>query len=117
MGFIRLYFTMFRFKQFSIKQERSAMKVGTDGVLLGAWCNVDDARRVLDIGTGTGLLSLMVSQRNPDVTVDAVEIDPEAADEARENVCASKFRDAIKVFNISIQDFTRYKTNPQQTKY
>ena len=99
MGFIRLYFTMFRFKQFSVKQERSAMKVGTDGVLLGAWCNVDDARRVLDIGTGTGLLSLMVSQRNPDVTVDAVEIDPEAADEARENVCASKFRDAIKVFN------------------
>ena len=51
----------FRFKQFSIKQERSAMKVGTDGVLLGAWCNVDDARHVLDIGTGTGLLSLMVS--------------------------------------------------------
>ena len=116
MGFIRLYFTMFRFKQFSIKQERSAMKVGTDGVLLGAWCNVDDARRVLDIGTGTGLLSLMVSQRNPDVTVDAVEIDPEAADEARENVCASKFRDAIKVFNMSIQDFTRDKINPQQTK-
>ena len=117
MGFIRLYFTMFRFKQFSIKQERSAMKVGTDGVLLGAWCNVDDARRVLDIGTGTGLLSLMVSQRNPDVTVDAVEIDPEAADEARENVCASKFRDAIKVFNMSIQDFTRDKIYPQQTKY
>ena len=46
----------FRFKQFSVKQERSAMKVGTDGVLLGAWCNVDDARRVLDIGTGTCLL-------------------------------------------------------------
>ena len=65
MGFIRLYFTMFRFKQFSVNQERSAMKVGTDGVLLGAWCNVDDARRVLDIGTGTGLLCLWYPSATP----------------------------------------------------
>ncbi|HKL72092.1 MAG TPA: hypothetical protein VJ855_05495, partial [Marinilabiliaceae bacterium] len=55
----------FKFKQFTILQDQCAMKVGTDGVLLGAWTNVDNCHQILDIGTGTGLIALMLSQRNP----------------------------------------------------
>ncbi|MBP9032219.1 MAG: methyltransferase, partial [Dysgonomonadaceae bacterium] len=59
----------FRFKQFVVHQDRCAMKVGTDGVLLGAWTNVEHAHRILDIGTGTGLISLMLAQRNADASI------------------------------------------------
>jgi len=76
---------MFHFKQFSILQENSAMKVGTDGVLLGAWTPIEDVCRVLDIGAGTGLITLMLAQRNPSVLVDAVEVDLEAFKEAKFN--------------------------------
>lgn len=85
------------------------MKVGTDGVLLGAWCSVENANKVLDIGTGTGLLSLMIAQRNDNVQIDAVEIDAEAADEAASNVANSKFKNMIKVFNSSIQHFVEQR--------
>lgn len=68
----------FQFKQFTIRQERCAMKVGTDGVLLGAWTAVTHARRLLDIGTGTGLIAIMAAQRNPELIIDAIEIDPAA---------------------------------------
>ena len=68
------------------------MKVGTDGVLLGAWANVAGSVSVLDIGTGTGLLSLMVAQRS-DAMITAVEIDEAAAAQASENVSASIFKD------------------------
>lgn len=61
---IRMGNSFFQFKQFRVYQDRCAMKVGTDGVLLGAWCNVSSARRVLDVGTGTGLIALMVAQRS-----------------------------------------------------
>ena len=64
----------------------AAMKVGTDGVLLGAWCNVENACHVLDVGTGTGLIALMVAQRNGGALIDAVEIDPLASREAAHNV-------------------------------
>ena len=67
----------FQFKQFSIFQDQTAMKVGTDGVLLGAWVNLF-GQNVLDIGTGTGLISLMMAQRFPEVNIDALEIDSDA---------------------------------------
>ena len=56
---------MFRFKQFTVRQDRTAMKVGTDGVLLGAWAEVEEAQNILDIGTGTGLIALMAAQKAP----------------------------------------------------
>ncbi|MCF0198103.1 MAG: methyltransferase [Bacteroidaceae bacterium] len=87
----------FRFKQFIILQDRCAMKVGTDGVLLGAWADVASARKILDIGTGTGLVALMVAQRASSAHVTALEISQEAAEQARENADSSVFRDRIDV--------------------
>ena len=89
--------SFFQFKQFRVYQDRCAMKVGTDGVLLGAWCNVSSARRVLDVGTGTGLIALMVAQRSSRSLVDAVEIDEDAARQASENVALSEWKDRITV--------------------
>ena len=76
---------VFRFKQFSVVNDRTAMKVGTDGVLLGAWCPVEDAHRVLDVGTGCGVIALMCAQRNPSALINAIEIDHDAAQEATLN--------------------------------
>ncbi|TKG94723.1 methyltransferase domain-containing protein [Puteibacter caeruleilacunae] len=94
----------FSFKQFSIVQEKSAMKVGIDSVLFGAWINVNNANRILDIGTGTGLLSLMLAQRS-DAIIDAVEIDEGAASEASVNVAASPWSEQIEVYQT---DFVQY---------
>ena len=77
------------------------MKVGTDGVLLGAWAN--GGSRILDIGTGTGLIALMMAQRFADATIDAVEIDAEAAAQARENVAATAYADRISIAETAIQ--------------
>ena len=73
----------FQFKQFTIRQEKCAMKVGTDGVLLGSWADLTHAQRLLDIGTGTGLIAIMTAQRNPELIIDAIEIDPLAFEQAR----------------------------------
>ncbi|GAB3745581.1 tRNA1(Val) (adenine(37)-N6)-methyltransferase [Spirosoma pomorum] len=98
---------MFRFKQFTIQQDRTAMKVCTDACVLGAWSGLADIPnvRILDIGTGTGLLALMAAQRNATALIDAVEIDPVAAGQATENVAASPFADRVTVSNARIQDF------------
>ena len=93
----------FRFKQFEIEQDRCAMKVGTDGVLLGAWAQ--GGRRILDIGSGTGLISLMMAQRFPEAEVVGIDMDVDACGQARENVMASPFRDRVEIVCCRLQDF------------
>lgn len=97
----------FRFKQFTINQSGSAMKVGTDGVLLGAWARIPEGcSEVLDIGTGTGLLSLMLAQKFTDSNLMAVEIDQDSVIQANENFQNSKWKDRISLREISFQDFS-----------
>ena len=95
----------FTFRQFAIRQDKTAMKAGTDGVLLGAWCDVDNASTILDIGTGTGLIALMCAQRASDATITAIEIDQDAYKQAVENVNESRFRDRITVINEDFRDY------------
>lgn len=96
----------FSFKQFTINQDRTAMKVGTDGVLLGAWCRMPQAEcHILDIGTGTGLLALMTAQRNHLAHIDGIEIDAEAASEATNNCAASPFADRITIIHTPLQQY------------
>nr|WP_319510741.1 methyltransferase [uncultured Draconibacterium sp.] len=94
----------FQFKQFRINQERSAMKVGIDGILLGAWADVRDCKSILDIGTGTGLIALMLAQRSQ-AQITAIEIEKNAAKEAIENAAASPWKNRVEVTNVSIQKF------------
>ena len=84
----------FRFKRFCIRHDRCAMKVGTDGVLLGAW-GCEEGRRILDIGTGTGLIALMAAQRNPEALVLGIDIDEAAVRQAQENVAESPFAERV----------------------
>lgn len=93
----------FRFKQFEIRQDRCAMKVGTDGVLLGAWAS--GGRHVLDIGSGTGLISLMMAQRFPDAEVVGIDMDEAACEQARENVAASPFAQRVSIEHCRLQDY------------
>lgn len=87
------------------------MKVGTDGNLLGAWTEVGNAKKALDIGTGCGLLALMIAQKNPELSIDAIEIDQEAVDEARDNAENSPFDVQISVYNC------RFETWDSSKKY
>lgn len=96
----------FQFKQFRIVQERSAMKVGTDGILLGAWTNVEGCEQILDIGTGTGLIALMLAQRTK-ANITGIEIEQEAAKEALFNVESSLWSKRIKIENFSIEDYAK----------
>jgi len=102
--------TPFRFKQFVIEQDVCPMKVGTDGILLGAWANVKDAQTALDIGTGTGLIAIMLGQRNEKVNIHAVEIDEVACEQAKKNMKAAPWSNRLKAFSSSIQDFTQSAT-------
>lgn len=94
----------FQFKQFRIVHERSAMKVGVDGVLLGAWAKGSEARRILDVGTGTGLIALMMAQRNSNAWIDAVEIEPGACQEALFNMVQSPWSQRMSVQCCSFQE-------------
>lgn len=103
----------FVFKQFKIEQDRCAMKVGTDGVLLGAWADVSEARTLLDIGTGTGVIAVMLAQRSDnEALIHAVEIDEQAFAQAQENFTESPFAHRLTVFQDSIQHFA--ENTPQK---
>lgn len=110
----------FRFKQFTIHQDKCAMKVGTDGILLGAWVNLSGKSQILDVGTGTGLLALMLAQRSqsllPQPLIDAVEIDGAAYGQANANIQNSPWCDRINIYHARIQDFANQNltnfTNP-----
>lgn len=95
---------MFRFKQFAIAQESTPMKVGTDGVLLGAWARIEPTdRRMLDIGTGTGLIALMLAQRAPQARITGIDVID--VKEARTNVAASPWPDRVKVEQCPVQAY------------
>lgn len=93
----------FNFKYFSVQQNHCAMKVGTDGVLLGAWAH--GGSHVLDIGSGTGLLCLMMAQRFPEAMIDGVEIDEKAAKQSIDNIVRSPFASKISIYHSRIQDY------------
>jgi tRNA1Val (adenine37-N6)-methyltransferase len=97
---------IFKFKQFSLSQGKSAMKLGTDAVVLGAYVSPNLAKNILDIGTGTGILALMMAQKS-DAFIHAVEIDEVAALEAEFNFKQSKWLNRISLYSNSIQDFRR----------
>lgn len=98
---------MFRFKEFSVVQSRSAMKVGTDGVLLGAWVDIDPrTERILDIGTGTGVIALMVAQRASWARITALDIDSESLKDTRENVMQSPWSDRVDVVESDIAAYS-----------
>jgi tRNA1Val (adenine37-N6)-methyltransferase len=97
---------MFHFKQFSVRHDRAGMKVGTDGTLLGAWVTTDHAMRILDIGTGTGLIALMVAQRTPaSACIDAVEPDAGACADASENFAQSPWASRLHLHECALQEF------------
>lgn len=99
----------FQFKQFTVWHDKCAMKVGTDGVLLGAWTSVQNAHKILDVGTGTGLVALMLAQRSlPDADIVALEIDETAAGQARDNVTRSPWKGRVEVVQT---DFRSYQSS------
>ena len=97
---------MFSFKQFTVQQDKCAMKIGTDGVLLGAWCPIDNNPfSVLDIGAGTGILSLMLAQRSNAEQIDSLEIDEEAYEQCVENFESSPWSDRLFCFHAGLDEF------------
>lgn len=100
----------FQFKQFFVRHDRCAMKVGTDGVLLGAWAEPavsiqPSAFRILDVGTGSGLVALMLAQRFPEAHIDAIDIDEAAVEQAAENFAASPWSDRLHAFHARLQEW------------
>jgi tRNA1Val (adenine37-N6)-methyltransferase len=100
---------VFHFKQFSVVQGRSAMKVGTDGVLLGAWVPVEGASRILDAGTGTGLIALMLAQRQPEAVITGIDVDEGSCSDASLNFENSPWRQRLEVVHTSLQEFALQK--------
>ncbi|MCT4699149.1 tRNA1(Val) (adenine(37)-N6)-methyltransferase [Tenacibaculum haliotis] len=98
----------FQFKEFTVNQDKTAMKIGTDAVLLGAWCSLGEyPDTLLDIGSGTGVISLMLAQRSDAMTVDAVEIDEDAYEQTVENFEQSDWGDRLFCYNASFNEFAK----------
>jgi tRNA1Val (adenine37-N6)-methyltransferase len=95
----------FAFKQFRVFQQKSTHKVGTDGVLLGAWVRMNNAEKILDIGTGSGVIALMLAQRAPNAAVDAVEIQEDDAMQADLNFQSSQWHDRLKIHHVAFQEY------------
>lgn len=95
----------FRFKQFSVNDDRCGHKVGTDSIVLGCWATANSAAQILDIGTGCGLLALMLAQRFPNAQVTAVEIDKQACGQAEQNLRQSPFADRLDTVNVDVRRF------------
>jgi tRNA1Val (adenine37-N6)-methyltransferase len=100
----------FSFKQFTIYQDQCAMKVGTDGVLLGSWTNVENASRILDVGAGTGLIAIMLAQRST-ALIDGVEIEKNACLQSRKNATGSPWHKRINFYHDSIQRFSETRSS------
>lgn len=104
----------FQFKQFSIQQDRCAMKMSTDAVLLGALAHQDNAALILDVGAGTGVIGLMLAQRFPGARVHGVEIDEQAHIQAAQNFQASPWKDRLEGYHAAFQDYVQ---SHAKTKY
>jgi tRNA1Val (adenine37-N6)-methyltransferase len=100
----------FAFKKFNIKQDKCAMKVGTDAVLLGAWVVANGSKRILDIGTGTGIISLMLAQKS-NAIITAIDIDKDSTDQAKLNVAESDFKNQVEVKHMAFQELTKTNDN------
>jgi tRNA1Val (adenine37-N6)-methyltransferase len=100
--------TPFKFKKFILYHQKSTLKVGTDAILLGAWAFTENAEKILDIGCGCGIITLMLAQRS-NATIDAVEIDFNSTEEAKRNAEISEWKNRINIQNISFQDFIKDK--------
>lgn len=96
---------IFEFKHFSILQKDNAIKVSSDGILLGAWADCSDAELILDIGTGTGVIAIIAAHKNPNAKIDAVEIDELSCLEAQYNVSQCPACDRINVIKTAVQDY------------
>lgn len=106
----------FQFKEFTVYQEKTAMKIGTDAVLLGAWCSVAKyPDSILDIGAGTGVIGLMLAQRTDAMTIDAVEINEDAYEETVENFERSDWGDRLFCYNASFQEFAEEIKEEEET--
>jgi len=97
----------FRFKQFTIEQDRCVMKIGTDGVLLGAWADVSGTNSILDIGSGTGVVAVMLAQRSDASLIQGVEIDRKTFEQAKENMQQCPWQDRLTAIHTSIQDYVQ----------
>ncbi len=107
--------SVFHFKKFQITHGNSAMKIGTDSVLLGAWADVTRDRYILDIGTGSGLIAIMLAQKNPSAEIIGVEIERKAFEEAFKNANNCPWSDRIIMIHSSIQEFVIKKSNSYDT--
>lgn len=100
----------FTFKQFHIDHSKCAMKVGTDGTLIGAWASMPYTEcSILDIGTGTGLIAIMAAQRAPQAQIIGIDIDSDCIEQARENVAASPWSERIDIIHSALQEFSSSK--------